>query len=387
MTTLDQRQVVFVSRLALVLLVPLLTYSHQAPAQQSGDVFSHSTPSTPPDQFSGGCNNANNPYVGMDPLVCKGISQPVDNHNQCSLPRAQFLRRLGNMCYYCQSIPRMVGIIVPISQIGTTYRYYRCGADQADNCSAICSGGPPASAGNPNSMLPPACQGANPPEWCPNHIGISAPNCKKGVTGGYDPSANPACEKVMQPLPWEQPAYAAPPQGGARQDSPQCLYRSEAYRSGQVIRLNADVLAQDMSPADYNCFAYAQAFITGAFPGGGKSDFTSFSAAWLRQQGFSRRGLSKTLNSFPPAKLGDLVLVETATDQTGAPWDHVGIVIGVDRNNRITRIRQKLGPNAEDCVIDTTAAQFQAIDSLNPGEQYELWRNDSIDFLGNKLAR
>jgi hypothetical protein len=139
-----------------------------------------------------------------------------------------------------------------------------------------------------------------------------------------------------------------------------------------------------MNPGDYNCFAYAEAFITGAFPLG--SDFTSLIPEQLYKQGFFRMGLSTKLENFPPAKIGDLVTVETATDQTRAPWDHVGIVIGVDLNGHITRIRQKWGSRAGECVIDTTAEQFQSADSLHAGEQYELWRNDSVDFLG-KLAR
>jgi hypothetical protein len=162
------------------------------------------------------------------------------------------------------------------------------------------------------------------------------------------------------------------------------LYTSEAYASRQVIRLNADALAQNLSNAAYNCFAYAKAFITGAFPSA--SDYTSLSPRWLTQHGFSQRGLSTTLNGFPPAKLGDLVTVDNATPGlSGAPWSHVGVVIGVDLAGRVTRIRQKVGPNEDDCVIDTTPAQFLAIEPLQDSEQYELWRNDSIDFLG-KLA-
>jgi hypothetical protein len=404
--------------ISLVLFIPGLMYSQQALAQQIGDEFSHSTPSTPPDQFSGGCNNANNPYAGMDPLVCKGISQPVDSRGQCSLPRARLLRRIGTQCFYCQSIPRINALIVPISQIRTTYRYYRCGVDQADKCSAICSGGPPASAANPNSILPPACQRTNPPAWCPSQSQIAQAqspmrntnscvppdnlspadrarwyqqNVLSGrirCSGAYNPCNNPtkpAWCQTPNPLPWEQPADAAPLQGGTQQDPIPCLYSSEAYRSGQLIRLNADVLAQDKSNADYNCFSYATAFIAGAFPPG--SDFTSLSPEGLYQRGFSRMGLSTTLKGFPPAKTGDLVTVENATPgRSGASWSHVGIVIGVDLNGRITRIRQKIGPNAADCVKDTTAAQFQAIERLNPGEQYELWRSDSVDFLG-KLAQ
>jgi len=145
--------------------------------------------------------------------------------------------------------------------------------------------------------------------------------------------------------------------------------------------LNADVLAQNLSNGAYNCFAYAKAFITGAFPSA--SDYTSLSPSWLTKHGFAQIGLSTTLNGFPPAKLGDLVTVDNATPGlSGAPWSHVGVVIGVDLAGRITRIRQKVGPNQDDCVIDTTAAQFLAIEPLQGSEQYELWRNDSIDFLG-----
>ena len=150
-----------------------------------------------------------------------------------------------------------------------------------------------------------------------------------------------------------------------------------------MIRLKVDVLAQYKDPAGYNCFAYAEAFITGAFPPA--SDFTSLTPVKLLKQGFSPMGLTEQLEKLP-AKPGDLVTVESATDQTRAPWDHIGIVIGVDLNDHITRIRQKWGPNAGVCVIDTTADRFESVDKLGPGEKYELWRNDSVDFLG-KLAQ
>jgi hypothetical protein len=53
------------------------------------------------------------------------------------------------------------------------------------------------------------------------------------------------------------------------------------------MRLTADIQAQAMSEsnADYNCFAYAKSFITGALPFR-QSDLASFSSGWLTQQGF-----------------------------------------------------------------------------------------------------
>jgi CHAP domain len=141
----------------------------------------------------------------------------------------------------------------------------------------------------------------------------------------------------------------------------------------------------------YNCFMYAKTFITGAFPSMSENDRNALSPDWLNAHGFSELKRSTTLNGLPPAKLGDLVIVEDANSSVGRSpgslgWSHVGIVIGVDLNNRITRIRQKIGPNANDCVEDTTAAQFQAIEPLQGSEQYELWRDNSVGFLG-KLAR
>jgi hypothetical protein len=138
-----------------------------------------------------------------------------------------------------------------------------------------------------------------------------------------------------------------------------------------------------MDPGNYNCFAYAEAFITGAFPPWISSDSTIMYANWLKTNGFSRMGLNPNLIGLPRARLGDLVIAEDPTDQTGGIWDHIGIVIGVDRNDRITRIRQKYGPRRQDCVIDTTAAQFGHIARLN----FELWRNGKLDFLGTKLAQ
>ena len=73
-------------------------------------------------------------------------------------------------------------------------------------------------------------------------------------------------------------------------------------------------------------------------------------------------------------------MVENRLDKSvgSFQWYHVAIVIGVDSTGRITRLRQK--PDANRCVSDTAAAQFETVDPVQDGELYELWRNPSLNW-------
>jgi hypothetical protein len=165
---------------------------------------------------------------------------------------------------------------------------------------------------------------------------------------------------------------------------PQCLYATSAYQNGQVVRLRADTLAQGITES-YNCFAYAETFILGAVPGRPLFgtiglDSITITTRWLNQHGYSLISAAPTLGQLPSAQLGDLVMVENRLDKSvgSFQWYHVAIVIGVDSTGRITRLRQK--PDANRCVSDTTAAQFETVDPVQDGELYELWRNPSLNW-------
>jgi hypothetical protein len=70
---------------------------------------------------------------GMNPLVCKGVANPVDSRGDCSLRGLRLLQRVGSMCYYCQPLnPPIKGIIVSLNQMrAASIQGYRCGVDQA----------------------------------------------------------------------------------------------------------------------------------------------------------------------------------------------------------------------------------------------------------------
>jgi hypothetical protein len=166
---------------------------------------------------------------------------------------------------------------------------------------------------------------------------------------------------------------------------PQCLYATECYKSGQTLQLNVDGIAQDRKTA-YNCYMYAKAFVTGAFPSTLDKNYNSLDYAWLQQHGFVKQGSNKTLVRLAPAKAGDLVIVEDAASLLG--MSHVGVVIGVDLSGHITRIRQKIGYNPGECVKDTTADQFEnTVEPLSGDQQYQLWTNNSPGFFVGKIAR
>lgn len=180
------------------------------------------------------------------------------------------------------------------------------------------------------------------------------------------------CPSSRPPAPTDQGLY------------PQCLYTTSAYQTGQVVRLRADTLAQGITES-YNCFAYAETFILGAVPGRPLFamlglDSITITTKWLNQHGYSLISAAPALGQLPPARLGDLVMVENRLDRSvgSYQWYHVAIVIGVDSAGRITRLRQK--PDANRCVSDTTASQFATVDPVQDGELYELWRNPALNW-------
>ncbi len=182
--------------------------------------------------------NENNPYTGMNPLVCYGVMAPTDSRGQCSLGGMQVWKHEGSTCYYCQAInPPIDGLIVPMDQIADAERQgFRCGVDQADACMAICSGGgtykpPPGTTveGGPPEPGPggiPGQPSPGPPNQNPSpqpplggQIGNLGSNpCEPFGPGGYNYCANPAgtrlpagcvCSKT-QPKPSPQPPARQP---------------------------------------------------------------------------------------------------------------------------------------------------------------------------------
>ena len=146
----------------------------ESPAQQEptanglpGDVFSVST-STYTDSSSASCeesNNANNPYAGMNPLVCHGVSIGTDSNGQCSLQGMTVWKQEGGTCYYCQPInPPIKGFLVPMDQLALADNEgFLCGVDQADpSCFAVCQGNgtfnPPGGVREDSTPTPPSTQ-------------------------------------------------------------------------------------------------------------------------------------------------------------------------------------------------------------------------------------
>ena len=92
---------------------------------------------------------------------------------------------------------------------------------------------------------------------------------------------------------------------------PNCLYNTAAYTSGQVIRLKADTLVQGLPVNSYNCFAYAESFVTGALPRSlsfVNRQFVTITPKWLGQHNYAMIAAAKTLDQLSPARLGDLVM-------------------------------------------------------------------------------
>ncbi len=142
------------------------------------------------DQSTASCEeqNADNPFVGMNPLVCHGAMAPTDSNGECTLNIGSVWKKEGSYCFYCSPInPPIKGIIVPTDQVGAAGQQgFRCGADQADACMAVCSGGT-------TFTPPPGVQGGVGSGFKPGPV----PNLKSGVPmggppPGYAPTPGPA---------------------------------------------------------------------------------------------------------------------------------------------------------------------------------------------------
>ncbi len=111
-----------------------------SPIRLSGGVSA----STYTDAASDDCekSNANNPYAGMNPLVCHGEMMPPEGRNGCNFPGMQLIKQEDDSCFYCLPLnPPIVGIILPIDLAGLAEEQgFRCGEDQADACMLICTG-------------------------------------------------------------------------------------------------------------------------------------------------------------------------------------------------------------------------------------------------------
>ena len=182
---------------------------------------------TSTDPASTGCSESNdNPYAGMNPLVCHGVSAPPDSAGKCSLSGMKVFKQEGNICYYCSAVnPPTPGIIIPINQVAQAgSQGYKCGVDQAEpNCMAVCTrqsgSGPyvppantqpvpgPSSSTGGGSPGPAPRGGGSPTPGPPLQGGASANPCQPFGPGGYDYCANPTqpagcvCTKAQPPGP------------------------------------------------------------------------------------------------------------------------------------------------------------------------------------------
>ena len=190
---------IWVAASALALAALMSARAQQEPAQSTppGDVFSSSTNSYT-DASSASCEegNTNNPYAGMNPLVCYGVSIGVDSNGQCSLQGMTVWKQEGGTCYYCQPInPPIKGFLVPMDQLADADNQgFLCGVDQADpNCFAVCQGNgtfkPPGGVRTDSTPAPPANTGTKP--ILQGHVSNTPDACEPFGPGGYNYCDNP----------------------------------------------------------------------------------------------------------------------------------------------------------------------------------------------------
>jgi hypothetical protein len=216
------------------------------------------------DDYAKNCEkqNANNPYTGMDPLTCYGVMAPVDSRGQCSLAGMQVWKQLGSACYYCQAInPPIQGFIVPLDDVAAAEQQgFRCGADQADACMAVCMGGgsfrPPPGTVETGGM--PQTPGAQPPPNPPAYtapqpnpplsgeVGTGSNPCLPFGPGGYDYCANPTqppgCVCSKAPVQQGSPAANPPSQQVPNFDS-------QLLADAQTLLQNAGRISKAMTDA------------------------------------------------------------------------------------------------------------------------------------------
>jgi len=267
----------------LAQVTPLCAQTLQGGIQQ--------TTSTAP--ASTGCTeSSDNPYAGMNPLVCHGVSAPPDSAGKCSLSGMKVLKQASNMCYYCAAIdPPTAGIVIPTNQVAQAgSQGYKCGVDQAEpNCMVVCtrqsgSGpyippantqsvpGPSSSPGGGASPRPGPGGTANPTPGPPLQSGASVNPCQPFGPGGYDYCANPTqpagcvCSKQQPPgpknlsrvnLPPDTPPAPAPNIPAIVKAMSTCLSAKLSYMGPQSVQPANLQLALASAPASVRSVPFA----------------------------------------------------------------------------------------------------------------------------------
>ena len=143
----------------------------------------------------------------MNPFECHGEMAPTDSRGQCSLNIGTVWKKVGNTCYYCAPInPPIQGFVLPLDKVASAESQgWRCGANQADLCTAVCYGGrtysPPPGVtptgggpGLPPTPTPKPPQGGPrrgyAPRPGPPPVAGAANPCLPFGPGGYDYCAN-----------------------------------------------------------------------------------------------------------------------------------------------------------------------------------------------------
>jgi hypothetical protein len=241
------------------------------------NVCAHAQQSTKPplkatvtyeDQSSQTCEeqNANNPYTGMNPMVCYGEMAPQDSRGECSLSGMTVWKHTGETCYYCKAIdPPIVGIIVPMDEVAAAESQgWGCGGDQTDACMAICRGGstytPPLGGevkgggpGLPPTPKPP--QGGPPPNYKPqpgppepSQLPPGGTPCEPFGPGGYNYCANPAGTQPAGCVCSQQtPRQPAPSQPAPQQSA--AAANQKLLADAQAILQNAGKISKQMTDA------------------------------------------------------------------------------------------------------------------------------------------
>jgi len=244
------------------------------------------------DPASAGCRESNdNPYAGMNPLACHGVSAPPDSAGKCSLAGMKVFKQVANMCYYCSAIdPPTPGIIIPLDQVAhANSQGYRCGVDQVEpNCMAVCTrqsgSGPYIPPANTQSVPGPSSSssgggpgpaprgGGSPTPGPPLQSGASANPCLPFGPGGYDYCANPTqpagcvCSKQQPPgpksltrvnLPPDTPPAPAPNIPAIVKAMSTCLSAKLPYMGPQSVQPANLQLALASAPASVRSMPFA----------------------------------------------------------------------------------------------------------------------------------
>jgi len=187
------------SVLAVLTLMAIQTRAQEPAGNQGpGEIFASGGEPIYEDQFSSSCekNNANNPYAGMNPLVCYGVMAPADSTGKCSLWGMTVWKQEGNTCYYCQPInPPTQGFLVPMDELGAADNQgFRCGVDQADpQCYAVCQGSGTFNPPPGTQRVPPS---ANPEQPNPAPQTPAPPVMAKKTAGSSPGTTSPRCDTL-----------------------------------------------------------------------------------------------------------------------------------------------------------------------------------------------